>query len=77
MRNSAIAVLRSVTPSNPIRSAVLSMDSHINGAATQVSVKLSTQLPEPFKVPADALVTLVDIASNAPYDACMLHIRPV
>lgn len=34
------------------------MDGDAAAAATQISVKLFTQLPEPFKVPEDALVTL-------------------
>ena len=40
------------------------MEGDVVAAATQVSVKLSTQLPEPFKVPEDALVTLPQLLSS-------------
>lgn len=51
-------------PATPAVIQSFDMNGNADNAATQVSVKLSTQLPEPFKVPEDALVTLVEIHSQ-------------
>ena len=54
----AVALLQFLMPAFPSVVERHKMNGDAAAAATQISVKLITQLPEPFKVPEDALVTL-------------------